>query len=77
MRPMRKIRLRKQDWLRRSRERRRLNLEEDRTRVVERHRSCGAARVLELVNAGLELGDGLFKHLGACSTLAVSVLAVV
>jgi hypothetical protein len=57
--------------------RRRLGLEERGTRVVERHRPGDAARVLELMYMGLELGDGLFKHLGACPTLAISVLAVI
>jgi hypothetical protein len=77
LRPMRKISLRKQDWLRVSEARRRLGLEERGTRVVERHGPGGAARVLELLYMGLELGDGLFKHLGACSTLTISVLAVI
>lgn len=44
---------------------------------MERYRPGGAVRVLELLNTGLELGDGLFKHLGACSTLAVSVFAII
>ena len=77
LRPMRKISMRKQEWQRGSEGRRLLGLEERGPRVVERYRSGGAVRVLELLNTGLELGDGLFKHLGACSTLAISVFAII
>lgn len=54
-----------------------MGLEEGGMRVMEHHRPGVAVRVLELLYTGLELGDGIFKHLGACSTLTITVLAVI
>ena len=54
-----------------------MGLEGSGARVMQRHRLGGAARVLELLYTGLELDDGVFKRLGACSTLTISVLAVI
>lgn len=44
---------------------------------MERHRPGGAARLLKLLYTCLELGDGIFKHLCARSTLTISVLAII
>ncbi len=46
-------------------------------RVMKYHRPGIAARMFELLYTSLELGDGIFEHLGARSTLTISVLAVI